>query len=167
MPLSFPRLGAVIATAALLAGCASLPDGGYSHSVVHAPAYPVYDPAPVYSPGYHYPAPPPRYVPYAPAPVYVQPRPVWVDPPVRRPHDRDHWRERERDRDRAERDRAERDRWARERERDRERARREMADRMARPAPPTMSPGQPPGGYPPSDWRSRQYSNQGEIGAGP
>lgn len=161
-----PRLLAALGAAVLLLGCANVPEGGgYRYGPSSPPAVTVYETAPVYPQGYYYPPPPPpRYVPYpvAPAPVYVQPRPVWIEPPARRPYDRDDWRERERERDR---DRAERDRWAR--ERDLERARREMADRMARPAPSAGSPGRPPGGYPPSDWRSRQYSNQGETGAGP
>lgn len=86
--------------------------------------------------------------------------------------DRNDWRERERDRDRAERDRAARERDQREqqareadrRARERDQARREQAERDRRAADDrrTANPGQlAPGSYTPhpQDWRSRQFSN--------
>lgn len=178
MTYTLARILSASALGILVTGCATVPGDPY-----YEPSrYQVYE-----QPGYIYSAPPPVY--QAP-PVYRAPGVIYSAPPPppvyyggRDRHDdrwdkgrdRDDWRERERDRDRAERDRAARERDQREqqareadrRARERDQARREQAERDRRAAEDrrNRNPGQmAPGSYTPhpQDWRSRQFSNSQE-----
>ena len=135
MTYTITRILSATVLGALVTGCATVPGDPY----YDAPRYPVYE-----QPGYIYSAPQPVY--QAP-PVYRAPGVIYSAPPPavyyggrdrddnRWDNDRNRgdWRERERERDRAERDRA-----ARERERRDQQAR--EADRRAREsAPPQQS----------------------------
>lgn len=176
MTYTLARIISASALGALVTGCATVPGDPY----YDPPRYPVYE-----QPGYIYNAPPPVY--QAP-PVYRAPGVIYSAPPPppvyygRDRHDdrwdngrdRNDWRERERDRDRAERDRAarereQRDQQAREadrRARERDQARREQAERDRRAAEDRRNRDNPPGRLAPDsytphpqDWRSRQQSN--------
>ena len=128
MTYTITRILSATVLGALVTGCATVPGDPY----YDAPRYPVYE-----QPGYIYSAPQPVY--QAP-PVYRTPGVIYSAPPPavyyggrdrddnRWDNDRNRgdWRERERERDRAERDRAARERERREREaRDRDRERRD------------------------------------------
>ncbi len=184
MTYTFARILSATALGALVTGCVAVPGDPY----YEPPRYQTYE-----QPGYIYNAPPTV---YQSAPVYRAPPVVYTTPPPviyfqgreRDDHrwdngrDNNGWRERERDRDRAERnradrearDRAQRDQQAREADRRvrdqnnarQEQARREQAERDRRAAddrrdrdnrPPRAAPdetrGAPPG------WRRNQSPN--------
>ena len=178
MTYTLARILSASALGILVTGCATVPGDPYyepsRYQVYEQPGYiynappPVYQAPPVYrAPGVIYSAPPPP-------PVYYGGRDRHDDR-WDKGRDRDDWRERERDRDRAERDRAARERDQREqqareadrRARERDQARREQAERDRRAAEDrrNRNPGQmAPGSYTPhpQDWRSRQFSNSQE-----
>ena len=179
MTYTITRILSATVLGALVTGCATVPGDPY----YDAPRYPVYE-----QPGYIYSAPQPVY--QAP-PVYRAPGVIYSAPPPavyyggrdrgddRWDNDRNRgdWRERERERDRAERDRAARERERRDqqareadrRAREQDQARREQAERDRRAAEDRRNRENHPGRLAPDShtpspyvWRSRQDPNSRE-----